>query len=49
MNTPMNPSIKLTTTMNSNVKIDFSQYQQYIDELIFAMIATHSNIIFAVS
>src|SRR5947207_11606412 len=49
VNTPMNPSIKLTATMNSNAKIDSSQYQQYIDELMFAVIATCSDIIFAIS
>ena len=49
MNMLMNPSIKLITIMNSNVKIDFSQYQQYIDELIFAVIITYPDIIFAVS
>src|SRR5947207_13880133 len=45
----MNSSIKLIAIMNSDVKVDFSQYQQYIDELIFATIAIYSDIIFAVS
>ena len=29
MNTPMDPSIKLTATTDSDVKVDSSQYQQY--------------------
>ena len=49
VNTPMDSSIKLTTTTNSNAKIDFSQYQQYIGELMFAAIVTRPDIIFAVS
>ena len=49
VNTPMDPSIKLTAITNSNVKIDSSQYQQYIDELMFAAIATRPDIMFAIS
>ena len=49
MNTPMDSSIKLTATTNSNAKVDSSQYQQYIGELMFAAIATRPDIIFAVS
>src|SRR5437762_14019331 len=49
VNTPMNPSIKLIAIMNSNIKIDSSQYQQYIGELMFAAIATRPDIMFAVS
>src|SRR5947207_7531216 len=35
VNTSMDSSIKLTTITNSDIKVDFSQYQQYIDELMF--------------
>ena len=49
MNMPMNSSIKLTAIMDSDVKIDSSQYQQYIDELMFAAIVIYPNIIFIVS
>ena len=49
VNTPMDPSIKLTATTDSDVKVDSSQYQQYIGELMFAAIATRPDIMFAVS
>src|SRR5437762_9563178 len=49
MNTPMDPSIKLTATMDSDVKIDSSQYQQHIGGLMFAAIATCPDIMFTVS
>ena|SRR5437773_2334120 len=49
VNTPMNPSIKLTAITNSDVKVDSSQYQQYISELMFAAIVTRSDIMFAIS
>src|SRR5437667_5518481 len=49
MNTPIDSSIKLTATTDSDVKVDSSQYQQYIGELMFAAIATRSDIMFAVS
>ena len=49
VNTPMDPSIKLTATTDSDVKVDSSQYQQYIGELMFAAIATRSDIMYAVS
>src|SRR5947207_7387465 len=49
VNTPMDSSIKLTAITDSNVKIDSSQYQQYIGELMFAAIATRPDIMFAVS
>ena len=49
MNTPMDTSIKLTATTDSDVKVDSSQYQQYIGELMFAAIATRPDIMYAVS
>ena len=49
VNTLIDPSIKLTATTDSNVKVDSSQYQQYIGELMFAAIATRSDIMYAVS
>ena len=48
MNILMDSSIKLIIIMNSDVKIDFSQYQQYIDKLIFMMIIIYSDIIFII-
>ena len=49
VNMPMDPSIKLTATTDSDAKVDSSQYQQYIGELMFAAIATRPDIMIAVS
>src|SRR5277367_1864746 len=49
VSSPMDPSVNLTTTMDTDVKVDSRHYQQYIGELMFAVIATRSNIMSAVS
>src|SRR5277367_6507476 len=45
----MNPSVNLTATMDTDVKADSGHYQQYVGELLFAAIATHPDIMYAVS
>src|SRR5205809_7489800 len=45
----MDPSIKLTATTDPDVKVDSSQYQQYIGELMFTVRTTCPDIMFPVS
>src|SRR5271156_2766634 len=49
VSTPMDPSVNLTATTDSDFKVDSSHYQQYIGELMFAAIATHPDIMYAAS
>jgi hypothetical protein len=49
VSTPMDPSVNLTATTDTDVKVDSCHYQQYIGELMFAAIATRPDIMYAVS
>ena len=45
---PMDPSVNLTATMNTDVKVESSHYQQHIGELMFAAIVTRPDIMYTV-
>jgi len=49
VSSPVDPSVNLTATTDTDVKVDSCHYQQYVDELMFAAIATRPDIMFAVS
>jgi hypothetical protein len=49
VSTPMDPSVNLMTTTDTDVKVDSGHYQQYVGELMFAAIATRPDIMYAVS
>src|SRR5271155_3590451 len=46
---PMDPSVNLMATTDTDVKVESSHYQQYIGELMFVAIATRPDIMYAVS
>jgi len=44
VSSPMDPSVNLMATMDTDVKVDSCHYQQYVGELMFAAIATRPDI-----
>jgi hypothetical protein len=48
VSSPMDASVNLTATMDTDVKVDSCHYQQYVGELMLAAIATRPDIIYAV-
>jgi hypothetical protein len=49
VSTPMDPSVNQLATTDADIKVESGHYQQYIRELMFAAIATHPDIMYAVS
>ena len=49
VSTQIDPSVNLTTTTDTDVKVDSSHHQQNVRELMFAAIATRPDIMFTVS